>query len=270
MIGSLPPGDRRVAEVVLEFPHEVIHMTVAELAQRAGSAESTAVRCCHKLGYGGYQDLKIHLARELTIDQPEVRTTIDSTAPPYEVLRTVLAFDAEMLRDITSGITAEEFDAAATAMGRAKRVVLLGFGSSFFVCLEAHERLSSVGLDAIAPESPNMKLLICSRVTTDDVVICVSHTGATKELFRYVDVAKRAGATIIAITSFARTRLARAADIALIAGGQEFDFRFDAVSGRLAHLAVLDALYMSLPQQLGARATKSLATFHDEESAWRL
>lgn len=269
-LGSLPPGDRRVAEVILEVPHEVIHMTVSELAARAGSAESTTVRCCRKLGYGGYQDLKIRLARELATQQPQIQAAIDQDTAPYEILRTVLAFDAELLKDITSGIGEGEFEDASRAIARARRVILVGFGSSYFVCLEAHERLSSAGLDAVAPESPNMKLLLCSRTTSEDVVVCVSHTGATKELIRYAEVAKANEATVIAVTSYANTRLARTADIALVAGGRDLDFRFDALSGRLAHLAVLDALYMSMPNQLGERATASLATFHDEESAWRL
>jgi DNA-binding MurR/RpiR family transcriptional regulator len=269
-LGSLTPGERKVAMVVLESPSEVIHMTVGELAQRADTAESTAVRLCHRLGYAGYQDLKIRLARELVSTEPAVRSEIDGSAEPHEILRTVLSFNIEALRDITSSISAEQFDLAANAIAGAHKVLLLGFGSSFLVCQEAHERLASVGVDAAAPDSPNMKLLLASRSDKTDVVVCVSHTGATKEVIRYAEVAKRAGATVIAVTSFARTPLAEVADIPLIAGGQQLDFRFDAMSARIAHLAVLDAIYISLPHKLGERSTQSLNTFYGEEAAWRI
>lgn len=270
LIGSLPPGDRKIATVILEEPENVIHMTVAELASRAHTAESTAVRCCHKLGFQGFQDLKIRLARELATESPAIKSTLESATRPHDVLRTVVAFDRDVLGDITSTIVADDFDAATVALDEARRVLLVGFGSSYIVALEAQERLSSVGIDAGAPESSNMKLLQASRLREGDVLICISHTGATKEVLRYAEIASRSGATIVAITSYARSRLARLADIALVAGGREFDFRFDAVSGRLAHLAVLDALYLALAHRLGQRATDSLTVFHDEESAWRL
>jgi DNA-binding MurR/RpiR family transcriptional regulator len=270
LIGSLPPGDRKVATVILEHPEDVIHMTVAELATRADTAESTAVRCCHKLGYQGFQDLKIRLARELATHGPEVHSSLDAATRPHDILRTVLAFDREVLGDINSTITADAFDAATEALERAGRVLLTGFGSSYIVCLEAQERFSSVGIDTRAPESPNMKLLQASWLGENDVLLCVSHTGATKEVIRYAEVARAGGATTIVLTSFARSRLARLADILLVAGGRELDFRFDAVSGRLAHLTVLDALYLALAQRLGDRATASLTVFHNEESAWRL
>ncbi len=183
-LGSLSPGERKVANVILDSPSEVIHMTVGDLALRAGTAESTAVRMCHRLGYAGYQDVKIRLARELVSSEPAVRSQIDGSAEPHEILRMVLAFNIEALRDITSSISPEEFDRAADAIAHASKVLLLGFGSSYFVCKEAHERLASVGIDASAPESPNMKLLLASRTTPGDVVVCVSHTGATKEINR--------------------------------------------------------------------------------------
>lgn len=270
MLGSLPPGDLKVAHAILESPEAVIHMTVAELATRAGTAESTAVRCCHKLGYRGFQDLKIHLARELSSRATEVIESLDEAKRPHDVLRTVLNFDAEVLRDVLSTLDPTAFDAASEALGAARRVVLVGFGSSQYVCFEAQDRLSSIGIDAHSPQTQNMMLLQTNRLSAGDALVCVSHTGATKEIIRYADLARGNGATTIVVTSYGRSRLSRSADVLLLAGGRELDFRFDALSGRLAHLAVLDALYMALAQTLGERAGESLAVFHDEESVWRL
>lgn len=270
LIGSLPPGDLKVAQAILDSPEAVIHMTVAELAAQAGTAESTAVRCCHKLGYRGFQDLKIHLARELSSHSTEIPESLEDAERPHDVLRAVLRFDAEVLRDVLSTLDPGAFDAATAALGAAENVVLVGFGSSQYVCFEAQDRLCSIGINARSPQSQNMMLLQTSRLGAGDVLICISHTGATKEIIRYADLARENGATTIVVTSYGRSRLTRSADVLLLAGGRELDFRFDALSGRLAHLAVLDALYMALAQSLGSAASESLAVFHDEESAWRL
>jgi DNA-binding MurR/RpiR family transcriptional regulator len=270
LITSLPPSEQKIANVVLDDPEAVIHMTVLELAQRAGTAESTAVRCCHKLGYTGFQDLKIRLARELATGIHDDHEVLTSSSTPSQVLRSVLAFDTQVISDISSSLDPGAFDAAVGRLLNARRVALLAFGFSYFVCLDAQDRLSSIGMDARAPESPNMKLMLTNGLEADDVAFCVSHTGATKEVLRYAELAQRRGATTVALTSYARSKLAKIADITLVAGGREIDFRFDAASARLAQLAVLDAIYLALALNLGEKAETSLAIYHDEESGWRL
>lgn len=270
LISSLPPGDKKVAQAILDDPESIIHMTVAELATRAGTAESTTVRCCRKLGYKGFQDLKIHLARELSQSVDNDHKSISKLSSPQSILSTVLSFNTEVIADINSSLQPESFDQALTALLNARQVSILGFGFSYFVCLDAQDRLASIGVDARAPESPNMKLMHAARLQPQDVAILVSHTGATKDLIRYCKLAQDRGATTIALTSYSRSRLAKLADITLVAGGRDLDFRFDAASARLAHLTVLDALYLALALKLGKKAEESLAIFHDEEAAWRL
>lgn len=270
LLASLPPGDKKVAQVILDEPEEVIHMTVVELAGRAGTAESTTIRCCRKLGYSGFQDLKIRLARELSLEKPPSIPTLSTGQTPHDVLRAIVSFNRQLLDDVNITIESGIFNEAAEALLEADNVLLTGFGFSYFVCLDAQDRLSSIGINARAPEAPNMKLLQAHRLKEGDVLICVSHTGATKEILRYVDIAKNHGAHSIGVTSSPRSKLARVSDYSLAVGGRELDFRIDSASARIVHLSVLDSLYLALAQMLGNSANDNLAIFHDEESVWRL
>lgn len=270
LLASLPPGDKKVAQVILDEPEAVIHMTVVELASRAGTAESTTIRCCRKLGYTGFQDLKIRLARELSVEKPPAIPTLSAGQTPHDVLRAIVSFNRQLLDDVNITIESRTFNQAAEALLGAGSVLLTGFGFSYFVCLDAQDRLSSIGINARAPEAPNMKLLQAHRLKRGDVLICVSHTGATKEILRYVDIAKHHGASSIGITSSPRSKLARVSDYSLAVGGRELDFRIDSASARIVHLSVLDSLYLALAQMLGKSADDNLSIFHDEESVWRL
>ncbi|HHV56396.1 MAG TPA: MurR/RpiR family transcriptional regulator, partial [Firmicutes bacterium] len=62
---SLKQAEARAAAWMLDNPQEIIHMTITELADQCGVAEATIVRLSKKLGYNGFQDLKIALARDL-------------------------------------------------------------------------------------------------------------------------------------------------------------------------------------------------------------
>ena len=62
---SLRAAEQRVADFILKHPEELIYLTVTELAERTQTSESTVVRLCQKIGYKGYQEFKIMLARDL-------------------------------------------------------------------------------------------------------------------------------------------------------------------------------------------------------------
>src|SRR5699024_4515968 len=75
---SLSPREKQIAKAIQASPEDILHMTVTDLATRANASESTTVRCCRRLGYNGYQDLKIHLARELSYATPVPKMSIPS------------------------------------------------------------------------------------------------------------------------------------------------------------------------------------------------
>ena len=72
-----------------------------------------------------------------------------------------------------------------------------------------------LGLAIRADADSHMQATEAALVTPDDVVIAVSHSGATKELLQSVQTAKAAGAGIIVITSHGQSLLAKLADICL-------------------------------------------------------
>lgn len=54
----LSKSERKLAEWILQYPKDGIHMTVTGLAKEADSSPATIVRLCHSLGLAGFPDLK--------------------------------------------------------------------------------------------------------------------------------------------------------------------------------------------------------------------
>src|SRR3982751_6041831 len=65
VINSLLPSERRVVELILADTVGIVETTAQDLADRAGVARSTVIRTCQSLGYRGYPQLRVALAREL-------------------------------------------------------------------------------------------------------------------------------------------------------------------------------------------------------------
>ena len=58
--------------------------------------------------------------------------------------------------------------------------------------------------------------------------------------------AKKAGAATVALTSFAHSQLAEESDYRIIAFSDDKNYPVEAVSARIAHMCIVDALMMSL------------------------
>jgi hypothetical protein len=62
---SLNRAARQVADHILADPERVIRASVSEVAASSRVSDATVVRLARLLGFRGYQDLKISLARDL-------------------------------------------------------------------------------------------------------------------------------------------------------------------------------------------------------------
>ncbi|GGM81405.1 MurR/RpiR family transcriptional regulator [Dactylosporangium sucinum] len=270
LLPTLAPSEARVAAFILEHADDVVHMTVAEVAEGAASAESSTVRCCRSLGFQGFQDLKISLARDTASLDQYAYDHVEPGDAPGDVLLKVMTFTAQVIRDAAGSIDPVTFEEAVAKINAADEILAIGFGASYLVARSVHDQFASIGLRVRAPDASNLKYLMSRTAPPGTCGLLISHTGATRDLIRCAEALRSRGVPTVAITSFPRSRLADRVDHALVASGRELAFRFESLSGRLAHLAVVDALYLALARASPERARASLDIYYDMESSWRI
>ncbi|MEU6232877.1 MurR/RpiR family transcriptional regulator, partial [Kitasatospora sp. NPDC047058] len=69
-LGELRGTEARVAQVVLDRGADLVHLSVSDVAELAGTASSSVVRACQRLGFRGYQELKIAAVRQAPAPAP--------------------------------------------------------------------------------------------------------------------------------------------------------------------------------------------------------
>jgi DNA-binding MurR/RpiR family transcriptional regulator len=242
--GSLPPGESRVVKALLGLGAEVIHASVTEVAALAQTSVGTVVRASQSLGFKGFQAAKIALAQDL---RPRVdglpADDIAAEDDPMAILAKLASGSAEALRGATASVDAAQLTASVRAISAARHVLFLGVGTSAPLAQDAAYRLSTIGIDAQAPADVHVQHVRSRLLQPGDVAVAVSHTGSTQETVGAARGAKESGASLIAVTSFSTTPLTTIADLVLVAGARETNFRVEAMASRMAHLLVLDALY---------------------------
>ncbi|MFJ6384317.1 MurR/RpiR family transcriptional regulator [Kitasatospora sp. NPDC092039] len=259
-LGELRGTEARVAQVVLDRGADLVHLSVSDVATLAGTAPSSVVRACQRLGFRGYQELKIAAARQAPAAAP---APDDGGDPAARALTETLRAARAALDGLTATLSAAELRAAAELLDGAGRVVLLGAGLSGAVVLDLAYRLRALGLLVDAPADPITAQLAAAGLGPGTACLAVSHTGATRSVVDAARRAREAGAGVLALTSYARSPLTETATLALVAGGQDLVFGLETTASRLAHLAAVDALAQTLLALRGPRAERALGLSAD-------
>lgn len=199
----------------------------------------------------------MELAREIPTEHLH-HGDIDGDDPVNVVMAKVFAAGAQTLTDGVRTVNEDGFQAAVEAISKARRVVFVGVGTSAPLAQDAAYRFRTIGVSADAPPDVHVQHVATRLLGPADVCVAISHTGATRETVMTLRAARQVGATTIVVTSFARSPITRLADNVLVTGGPELSFQREAMASRLAHLCLLDALYVAVAMRSEVRAKGAL------------
>lgn len=243
---SLSPAERRVADVVLADPIAVIHLSVTELAEQAESSAASVVRMCSSLGLRGFQELKILLARESNDSARPSLEQIDQGDGAQQVVMKVMHGTGLALERTADALDPALIDEVVATLLGARRVLFGAVGTSAPLAADIAYRLATIGIDALFVADVHAQHVSARMLQPGDVFFAISHTGSTFETLAATKAARAAGATVVLLTSFARSPLTDLADRVIVAGSPETAYRVEAMASRIVHLTVLDAVYVLL------------------------
>ncbi len=266
---SLRAAEQRVADFILAHPDELIYLTVTELADRTHTSESTVVRLCQKIGYKGYQEFKIVLARDLV----EPATAIYAAIEPGDDLATVktkvFQANAQALRDTLEVLDDTALQRAVDTVAAARRLEIYGVGGSSPLAMDAYHKFVKLGVPAVALSDGDLMAMSSSLLGEGDVALGISHTGASRDVTDALGRAKRHGAATICITHRSSSPITKVSDVVLVTAAQQTAFSSDASSSRIAQLAVIDTLYVGVAHKNHARSLEMIERTREATAAKR-
>jgi len=259
-IPALPPAEQRVAKVLLADPRTFATLPVAELAQRSQVSKPTVVRFCRSIGYDGLADFKLKLAGSVNEGVPFVHRAVDDDDKAGELIVKVVDNAVAALlryRNAAAPQAVERAIAALAEAGRAgRRIDFYGVGNSGIVAQDAQHKFFRLGVRATAVSDGHVQVMSATMLEPGDCAVIISNSGRSRDLLDVADIARRKGATVIAITA-SGSPLARDAQhgvhhILLAADHPEDADRYSPMVSRLLHLLVIDILSTGLALRLGS------------------
>lgn len=165
-----------------------------------------------------------------------------------EVGKKVVRLEKEALADLEDNID-ENFIKAVTLIYNSKgRVIVTGLGKSGAIARKISSTLTSTGTTSYFLHAAEGSHGDLGMVHRDDVVICISKSGETEEIFNLISVFKTLKVPIIAMTANKNSTLARNAETILLTQVKEEACPHDLAptASTTAALAMGDALAIAL------------------------
>jgi DNA-binding MurR/RpiR family transcriptional regulator len=277
-IRSLLPGlaraEQRVAKVVLESPSTVARRSITEVAEAAGTSETTVTRFCKAIGVGGYPELRIALAADTARSEAREERDLGGEIDPEDDLATVVGkvtfADARAVEETASQLDIEVLERVVDALASAGRVDVYGVGASASVAGDLQSKLHRIGRVSFAWSDTHIMLTSAAVLGPGDVAVGISHTGATADTVEALRQARAAGALTVALTNFPTAPIAEVADLVLTTAARETTFRSGAMASRIAQLTVIDCLFIGVAQRHLSDSMKALDVTRDAVGSHRL
>lgn len=256
-LDTLSKSEKKVAVTVLKNPDLAVSGNITALAKNAQVSEPTVVRFCRTLGYDGWHEFKLKLAQTLAVALPQTDESPLQDDLAVDLVNKICSRSINALLDLRNNLDPAAIEKALDVLARASKIEFWGQGTSGIVAADAQHKFFRSGVPTVAYADPHIHSISAALLTKGDAVVAISQRGNNTTLLHSVQLARRSGADIIALTP-SGTQLA---DLATVLVPIDLSFNIDPytpISARLAHLVVIDILAVGLALKRGPEFRKKM------------
>ena len=239
---QLTAAERKVADYVLTQHSQVQFMSITQLADECGTAETTVTRFCRSLKLKGFNAFKIELARHSVLGVSSRREPVSTDTLAGRVQESGrLAIDA--VHQTTELMDLNQIGRAVELIEQAPAVLCLGSGGSMIMACECAHLFSTVTGKFTAVSDAHMQISAVATMDPKGVIILFSYSGATTGGIQILELARQRDIRTILVTRFQKSPAAKLSEVVLCCGSNESPFQFGSVPAKAAQLVVIDVFF---------------------------
>ena len=247
MYDSFFEQEKKIASYILQNHADVINMTIGELAKASGTSVATISRFCRKCNVDGFHHLKISLAREIVESEGGAAVSNDiSRSDLAQSLQNILANKTEELRQTVSMIQPGTLDKILNCIQQANLVQLVAVGNTIPVAIDGAYRFSEIGIKAVSGTIWETQLAFSMLLEKGDVMIAISNSGESRQVYKMVSEARKNGIATIGITNNPESSIGSIADYHIQTVTREKLFLNEFCFSRVSAMTVIEILYLFL------------------------
>ena len=242
-------SQKLISNYILENYDKAAYMTASKLGATVKVSESTVVRYAIELGFDGYPEFQ-HSLQEIVrtkLTSFQRMEVTNSLIGDGDALTKVLMSDIDKIKRTVEDIDHEAFEAAVNSIVSAKNIYVIGIGSASVLASALNINLRMI--------FDNVRFIVASSATEiyeqiisigkGDVMVAISFPRYSKKVVSAVNLAKKSGADVIALTDSAASPIASLADQNLFARSDMASF----ADSLVAPLSVINALVVEVSRR---------------------
>ena len=238
------PSDKKIGEYIVDNPEQIVNYNTLELADLIDTSQSAIIRFIKKIGYKGYIDFKIDVAKSL---EESNDFFLDEVITKNESIENIISKSKNnvlsTIEKTYALIDTEAIKSAIDDINKANNIYLAGVGSSGLICEDFSYKLQRSGKKVFYQVDAHTNLALVANIDKDDLLIAISYSGLTKEILIASEYAKKVGAKVISISKTQNSALANNSNELLLIPEIEREMRYGAISSRLSSQIITDILY---------------------------
>lgn len=189
-----------VYDYILTHTEEIPSLTIRQLSECCHVSTSTILRCCTKLGFQGFSELKYALKKkQLQEKEQALEQYYDAT----------VQID-HFLKRINNDSYQKVIQKAVDMIVSANHVSFIGIGTSGVLGSYGSRYFVNLGLNAYSITDPFEP--VPSRGLTTTLAIILSVSGETDVIIEKTETLKRNGAAVLSLTNDETSTISRLAD----------------------------------------------------------
>lgn len=233
------PAERKVADYIRENPNMIVDMNIADLAEGSNTSEATVIRICRRLGYRGFYQFKISLAKEGT--QRQLIGYHGSQDDP-ETVNYILQETANNIVDLSKYLNMNSVVACATIIREASFVHIVATGNTIPVAQDFAFRLGRLGIRTNCSFVPEYSLGNINIGSSSDAVVAISHSGSSIPVLQAVELAQKKKMKVISITDVKQNALSKFSTVTLATPVRNNLYKGFGAASNVHTLVILDVL----------------------------
>ncbi|MDY0393689.1 MurR/RpiR family transcriptional regulator [Virgibacillus halophilus] len=203
------------------------------MPKNAGSAKQPYFVFFKKLGFSGYQEFKVSMAKQLR--HPNENNSEPEFGCTYQNI-------VQMLDDTHRLIDENTLTLVTENIINSQSVYLFGIGFSGLAAQGAQIRFMRLGYKSFVFSDPHAQLVSSHLITEKDLAMAFSITGDTISTIDWLKVAKQNGAKTVAITNHSNSDITKIADTSIYTAGKEIAQEGSTLITEMSQLYIIEEI----------------------------
>jgi len=246
---ELSANEKKIADYILDNSALIRDYSSQNLAASVGVSQSSIIKFSQKLNYTGFTDLKLAIHESVVKSGEDDQSALNGSSTdekPDSLQKQLYNIKNEALLTTMELNDEKRILSAVKVLGKSKRIQIIALGAGSLVARNFASMLIQIGKSVIAEVDTYIQLSSIATLGKGDAVLVISFSGQSEKMIRLTKQAKKAGVTIISLTSYSANPIRSLADVQLFSVNRQGSFEVPQIISSASQQHVVDVLFSTM------------------------